>query len=229
MSATDQITEVYGPQRFHDPCTFEDTVTLPTGIINSTHLATAPEFPASAMAQRNFQLFTIELESLRVFDAPQTILPAAAASDDMGYTKGTFGTHSPTVDAGDVGGTTSKRYARFFFRLPDNYVAGQSCDIRIRGTILTTNPDTTCNLDVVAHLADTNGGVGSDICTTATQNMLAAGAGTVANYDFIITPTGADPGDLLDIQISIDYVDSGDAGVMTPEVSHIWMRIDTRG
>ena len=176
--------------------------------------------------QEALVLYRIPLSDLRVFDAPGSMLPAAAANDDLGLIEGAIGTAPWTVDAGDVGGTTSTRKARFNFALPPEYDDAASVSVRVRGAMVTTVADTAATIDINAYEDDSAGAVGADLCTTALQSINSL---TPASLDFVITPTGLVTGDMLDIMISLAYQDADDLGVMTPTIFAIWMMLDVKG
>lgn len=166
--------------------------------------------------------YPFPLTSGKVHDAMQTALPGTAANDDMGLITGTPGTDAPTLQGVDFGGASSDEKGAFEFVLPPEYRAGAAVTIRARAAILTTIADDDCLLDVEAWKDAGDGAVGSDLCTTAAQDMNSL---TPANLDFTITPTGLIPGDRLIIRLSIDGTDAGNLGVMIPEISKVAARI----
>jgi len=180
----------------------------------------------SALVQDDLQEYPIPPTDWRIHDALQTNLPATAATDDLALITGTFGTDALTLQGLDFGGTTSLAYARTQFQLPPEYVDGQTVTLRVRGAMLTTVSDTTCTVDAEVHEADKDGAVGSDICATAAQSTNSL---TPANKDFTITATGLVAGDWIDIRLAIAGNDSGDAGVMIPELSNIALLLDVKG
>jgi len=161
---------------------------------------------------------TIPLSTLRTWDAMATNLPGAAANDDLAYITGTPGTDAPTVQAADSGGASPTQKAAFEFVLPETYRAGSAVTLRVKAGVLTTVFDTSLTLDASAYLDAGDGTVGSDLVTTAAQSINSL---TMANKDFTITPTGLVPGDRLLIVLTVAGVDSGDAGVMIPEIQAI--------
>jgi hypothetical protein len=180
----------------------------------------------SGITQQDLVPYTIPLTSLRVHDAMATALPATAANDDMGLITGTPGTDSPTVQGVDFGGTTSDEKSAFEFVLPAEYVAGETITARVRAAMLTTVSDGTATVDVECWVAGVDGAAGSDICATAatTINSLTPG-----NKDFTITPTSRAPGDRLIVRLSFAGSDTGDLGVMIPEITLVQMLLDIKG
>ena len=165
----------------------------------------------------------IQLTEMKVHDAMSTVLPAAAANDDMGLITGTPGTDGPTLQGVDFGGTSSDEKTSFEYVLPLGYKAGGTITLRLRGAVLTTLSDDTCTIDAEVWLADEDGAVGSDICATAAQSINSL---TIADKDFTITPTGLVPGDKLIIRLAFICTDAGDLGVMIPELSKVSILAD---
>lgn len=166
--------------------------------------------------------YKLPLTRAKVHDAMATDLTATAANDDMALITGTPGTDAPTLQGVDFGGATSDEKCAFEFVLPQEYRAGSAITCRVRAAMLTTVADTSCTVDVEAWLDAGDGAVGSDICATDAQDMNSL---TPANFDFTITPTGVVPGDRLIIRLSFAGTDSGDLGVMIPEISKVALRI----
>lgn len=181
---------------------------------------------ANVLAIIEIQPFNVPWTSWRTFDAMGTNLPDAAATDDLGLLGGTHGTNHPTLQAGDIGGASSTRYARAVIPLPWQYVAGQSVTLRFHAGCQTTAPDTTCTLDIAAHATDGDYTVGSDLASAASANNIKSTS--FGNVDFTITPTALSPGDELDVLLSIAYNDAGDAGVMIPTVGKVQWLCDVR-
>lgn len=180
----------------------------------------------SAIVQQDLVPYPIDLTSLRVWNARHTNLPGTAADDDMALVTGTFGTHAPTLQGVDFGGTTTDEKGAFSFQLPPEYVAGQTITLRVRGAMLTTVSDGTATVDAEVHKRDRDGAVGADLCATAAQSINSL---TPADKDFTITPTGLAPGDTLEVRLSFGGSDTGNAGVMIPEISAVEMLLDIKG
>lgn len=171
--------------------------------------------------------FRISLLSWRVWDALISSLPAAAANDDLGLIQGTFGTNSPTIQAGDLkaaGATT--RYARTVFSLPAEYVSGSAITIRTHAGMKTTVSDGTATIDVECYKSDDEEGIGSDLCATAAQSINSL---TDADKDFTITPTGLVAGDTLDIRIAVAVNDAATATAVIAVVGSVDVLCGVKG
>jgi hypothetical protein len=180
----------------------------------------------SQITQEDLAAYTIPLTSLRVHDAMQTNLPGTAANDDMGLITGTPGTDAPTLQGVDFGGTSTDEKGAFEFVLPPEYVSGETITVRLRAAMLTTVSDGTATVDVECWAATANGAVGSDICATAAQSINSL---TAADKDFTITPTSLVAGDRLIVRLSFGGSDSGNVGVMIPEISRVQVLLDIKG
>lgn len=180
----------------------------------------------SSLTQDDLEPYTVPLNELRVHDDFDAFLPETAATDDLGFIEGTFGTSAPTVQSADFGGSSPTAYARFQFVLPPEYVDGQTITLSVRAGMLTTVADTSATLDCECYVLDGDGSVGSDICATAAQDINSL---TIAAKTFTITPTSRAPGDTLDIRLTFAAVDSGDAGVMKGVISSVQMLLDIKG
>lgn len=205
----------------------EAVLILPDGSITNSVIATTAAIETSKLEQRVLQAFPVKLTDLRVWDAMSTLLPSAAANDDLGLIVGTFGTDSPLVNANDLkaAGATTRR-ARLLLPVPQNYDDGATIQLRLRCATETTVSDGTCTVDVEVYKGDGTGAVGSDLCTTAAQSINSL---TPANVDFTISASGVDPGDLLDVRVSVACNDTATATAVTPTIYSITLLCDTRG
>lgn len=202
------------------------TVLYKAGSIATADISATADIARTQMAQNALDTFAIPLALLRVWDAMQTNLPGTASSDDLAIITGTLGSDAPTIQTSDGKATTVTQYARFQFALPVNYDAAETVTLRMRAGMVTTISDTSATLDAQVYLQDRDGAVGGDICATAAQSINALAH---ANYDFTITPTTLNPGDMLDIRIAIAITDSATGTAVIGEISALELLIDTRG
>lgn len=178
------------------------------------------------LSQVELQPFVIPITSWRTWDAMGTNLPDAAGNDDLGLVGGTFGTAPPSLQSGDLkaAGATS-RYARALIQLPWEYEAGQSVTLRFHAGMLTTVASTTATLDVSAYRSDTENGISADLCATAAQDINSL---TFADFNFVITPTTLNPGDLLDVRIIVAVNDGATVTAVTAAIGKAVLLCDVR-
>lgn len=203
------------------------TFLIPDGVLTDKAVSSQAAIDPSKLAQRALQAFPVRLTDTRVWDAITTLLPSAAANDDLGLVGGNWGTDSPLLNAGDLkaaGATT--RYARLQLTVPANYQDAETIQLRFRCAVETTVADTSCTIDCSVYKGDGTGAVGSDLVTTAAQSINSL---TPANVDFVIDSSAVDPGDLLDLRIAIACNDAATGTAVTPTIYSITLLCDTRG
>jgi len=201
-------------------------IILPPEVITNYTIAGNADIATTKLAQRALAESIVPLTQARTWDAVATNLPASAASDDLGLVSGTWGTDPARITAGNVktlGATTRRLYLAI--PIPANYEDGQTIQLRIRAKMETTVADVACTIDAEAYVG-ADGTLGSDLVTTAAQSMNSLSA---ANYDFTVNATGVDPGDLLEVRLSISSNDAATATAVTPAIYSIALLCDTRG
>lgn len=201
-------------------------IQIPSGEIVNSMLAAGAAVERSKLAQETLK-FNIPLELVRVHDAFQTDLPTSASSDDLGLIIGTFGTDAIVIQSSDSKNTTVTQRGRFTFALPNNYVAGQAISVAAWAGMKTTVSSTTATIDFEAYAKnDSTGLVGSDLVTTSatTINSLTASA-----KEFTITPTGLNPGDELDVRVTIAINDTGTATAVIGRIMKLYMLLSVKG
>lgn len=194
---------------------------------NLTVTGTPPALSRSQLLQEDNGRYKVPLAHLRVWDALATNLPGTAATDDLALVGGTFGTASPSIQAGDLkaaGATT--RYARFTFNLPTEYVTGQSVTIRAHAGMLTTVADNSATIDFVVYRSGDATDIGSDLCTTSATTINSL---TFADKDFNLTATTLTPGDTLDIRMAIAVNDAATVTAVNACVGGLELLIDVKG
>ena len=209
--------------------TSDTSITPGDSTVTNSKVSSAAAIARSKLAQDVLAKYPIHPTDWRVWDNFTALLPQAAANDDLAVIEGTLGTDFPTVQGRDLGdaGATNER-ARYIFTLPPEYDAAQTVQVRLRCTYLTAVPSASGTIDVEAYESNGDGAVGSDLCATAAQNVVTAGAGTFTNYDFTITATTLVAGDQLDIRITAATSDSGTAVVIF-EMTSAFVMIDIKG
>ena len=202
------------------------TIILPPEVITNYTIAGNADIATTKLAQRVLAESIVPLTQARTWDSVAVNLPAAAASDDLGLVAGTWGTDPARITAGNVrilGATTRRLYLAI--PIPANYEDGQTIQLQIRAKMETTVADVSCTIDAEARIG-ADGAVGSDLVTTAAQSMNSLSA---AAYTFTIDSTGVDPGDLLEVRLSIASNDAATATAVTPAIYSIALLCDTRG
>jgi len=109
---------------------------------------------------------------------------------------------------------TEASVVQYQFVLPLEYVAGALVTVRIPCALVLTGAavDNASTVDVAVY-EQTNGAVGADLSTTTAAATFAA-LDTWYNKDFVITPTDLVAGDVLNVVITSNIVDS-EAGAGT--------------
>ncbi len=203
---------------------FQDTAIFQGDVIM---LAGKPEIARSELLQSENDRFKIQPTDWRVWDALHTNLPGTAATDDLALIGGTFGTASPTIQTGDLkaAGSTS-RYARCTFQLPNCYVLGQSVTVRAHAGMKTTVADTAATVDFEVYRSNDEEGIGSDLCATAATTINSL---TDANKDFTVTPATLNPGDTLDIRMTVLVNDAATATAVIGQIGSVELLLDVKG
>lgn len=208
------------------PTQITSSITIPDRSISQLALLAAAEISTGQLAQRSFMRYPLPLTSCRIWDAMASLLTGTPATDDLGLITGTPGTHSLKLSAGDCKAATVTRKCAFELDVPANYDANESLEVRLRCGVETTVADTSCTVDLNVYKADGDGLVGSDICATAAQSINSL---TKADKDFAIDVSGISAGDRLICIVTIACVDAATATAVTPVITDVSRRADTRG
>lgn len=173
------------------------------------------------------QPFPVPFTDFRVHDALQTTLPGTSASDDLGLYGGTFGTSQPLIRTYDVkaAGSVTLR-ARALIRLPAEYVAAESVKLRLAAGMVTTVADTTATVDVEAFRVGKDNSLGSDICATSATSINSL---TFADKDFTITAASLNPGDVLDVRITVAVNDAASGTAVIAAIAGVDLLCDIKG
>lgn len=179
------------------------------------------------LKEDSLQPFPVPFTDFRVHDAIQTVLPGTSASDDLGLYGGTFGTSQPLIRTYDVkaAGSVTLR-ARALIRLPAEYVAAESVKLRLSAGMVTTVADVAATVDVEAYKVGKDNSLGSDICATSATTINSL---TFANKDFTITAASLNPGDVLDVRITIAVNDAATATAVIAAIGGVDLLADIKG
>ena len=200
-------------------------ITLPDGGISNVDIAANANIETTKMEQRVLAEYHVPIDAFRVWDALTTNPVSAAASDDLGLVTGTWGSAVNKITAGDCKAATTTRRIYFSVPVPPNYDDGQTIQLKVRAKMETTLSDGTCTIDAEAYVAN-DGTLTSDLVATAAQSMNSL---TAANYNFTLSSGSIDPGDLLEVRLTIACVDSATATAVTPAIYEVALLCDTRG
>jgi len=204
------------------------TGSVPAGSVTENSLTATCAIPRSKLAQDTLASFALVPRAWFVHDAPQTGLPNPSANDDLGIYGATFGTACPYLASADLktAGATSL-YARILFELPPSYDDGQTLVVRLHAGMITTVADNTATADVECYLSDDEGAKsGSDLCATGAQSINSL---TFADKDFTITATGLEPGDVLDIRVTVAVNDASSGTAVIAAIGKAAICCDIRG
>lgn len=144
-----------------------------------------------------------------------TNLPGAGTSTHLGLYGGTHGTSQPIIATGDFKTTTISRKARAMVILPDRYVAASAVTLRFGAGMLTTVADTSCTLTVTAYRIGKDYTIGSQLVTTGATSINSL---TASNKTFSLTSTTLNPGDVLDVLITIAGIDAATGTVVNAAI-----------
>lgn len=195
-------------------------VQIPSGEITNGMIAAAAGIERSKLATETLK-FNVPLEDVRIWDAFQTVLPTTAAADDLGFVIGTWGTDAPVIQTSDSKNTTVTQRARFSYRLPHNYVAGQALSVAAWAGMKTTVATSSATIDFEVYAKNESTGlVGSDLVTTGATTINSL---TASDKAFVITPTGLVPGNELDIRVTIAITDVATATAVIGRIMKLYM------
>lgn len=208
-----------------------DTQTVPNHVYIQGNLqvgGSLPQYARTYLAQEGSQPYDLALESWRQHDAFATVLSGTSSSDDLGLYGGTYATNQPYIATGDVkaAGTTTRK-ARIRFKLPPEYVAGQSIFIRAAAGMITTVADGSATIDFAAYETGRSSVIsGSDLVTTSATSINST---TFQNKDFTLTATGLTAGDTLDILMTIIVVDAASATAVIGAAAEVEICLSIKG
>lgn len=186
----------------------------------------SPQTWNTILKQRQLVRFPVAFTAFRVWDAAATLLPSAAANDDLGLINGTWGTNPLTINAGDVKTTSSTRRARVEIPVPECFDATETFQIVISAGMVTTVADGSCTVDIEVYKRDKITGISADLCATAAQSINSL---TFGDKSFTITSSALSPGDVLDCRVSIAYVDTATGTAVTPTIGGFDVACDIKG
>lgn len=184
--------------------------------------------PRAQMVQEDLEKYDIPMESCRNAENPPVPLTMAVGTV-CGLRRVAFGTNGlaiVTIDQKANGAATASYYT-FSFRLPPEYVDGQTIQVVLVAGCDTTVADTSATIGLECHKRDaTLGTVGSDLCSTSAQDILST---TLVAKTFTITPTGLVAGDCLECRVTITIRDNATGTAVYGIVSNQYWQVDIKG
>lgn len=185
-----------------------------------------PLVPRSKLVQDDLAEYAIDLSALYIFDSGAR-LPNTSSSDDLGFYPGTFGSASPAIKTYDLknAGATNVR-ARFFVRLPPEYVTGETVKIRAHAGMQTTVASASATIDFEAYVSNGELGIGSDLVSTAATTINSL---TAADKDFTLDPATLAAGALLDVRVTIAINDSATGTAVIGYFGKLSLLCDIKG
>lgn len=154
------------------------------------------------------------------------LLAPAGSADDLRLVTGTFGS-APGAYVGtpDVKATSGTRRARFFVVIPDDYQIGESLTLRASAGMITTVADGSATVDFEAYRILRDGTLSADLVADAAQSINSL---TADDFDFDLTITDVEPGDVLDVRASVAYVDAATATAVIAALYQASLLADVR-
>ncbi len=175
-----------------------------TGVANA-HVADDAAIARSKLAQEAYATYLQGLCLCRQADG--TPLPATAAGGSFGIDSGGWGTGTLKLKAEEANSNQKTDTLLVEFCLPPEYVDGAAVKLALSAKYNTAGSPTltTKTIDVECYEGSGLGGVGADICATAAITL----TDSWATCEFTITPTALVAGDMLQVLIQTDLVETG--------------------
>lgn len=169
----------------------------------------------------------LDLRLAQIWDSGALLGATPTSDDDLAYVVGTWATSNPVISAADCRTVTKTRRCRIAVKIPENYVAGETVTLRIVAGMVTAIADGPCTVDAEAYLVGGNSLIsGSDLVTTSATSINST---SFANKDFAVTATALEPGDELDVRITIAVVDAATGSAVLPTIAAILPLFDCKG
>lgn len=183
--------------------------------------------PRTGIAEEALVEVAIPFSACRVWDDHDSLPPTTPADDDLGIIVGTWGTDSPLLRTENKGsnGLEENVYTFFEVEIPNNYILGNDLQLSFYAGMDTAVADQSAYIDLEVYVGDREGSVGSDLCSTAQQDVNSL---TADEFDFAITTTGLVRGDVLLCRLALK-IDDNATGTVYGAVYHMKTKYDLRG
>ena len=173
---------------------------------------------------------SIKEDALAVYGLPVTALKQVSgiplAATETGGTFNLSLSGNIWLIKGEVANNeTEVSEGAFQFVLPKEYVSGGDVKIRVKHRAYGAGTLGTSTIDVEVFEQDGNGGIGSDLCTTAHQSIVDD---TWTTSDFVVTATNLVAGDILNVVLTTSVVESATANI-NAEIDGLAVLLDVKG
>ncbi len=181
-------------------------------------------FKRGNQEQVALQRFPVLLQDFRYTDG---LPPAvAAAAGKPGIKMGGPGVGTGYFQGELVKAATKTERLAIDLRVPECYDDGQDLQVGITCRLnLSGGTVSVKTIDMECYKAVDAGTAGSDLCATAVQTMTTS----MAEYIFVITPTGLVRGDRLRVILTTVVTETANAGTQYAEVGGACFLCDIRG
>lgn len=167
----------------------------------------------------------------RPYDVLDRLLGADGAALGISETAGDFfrniGTNQFLIDGEAAVNETEASVGWFQFTLPPEYVPGGAISIRAAAGIVLAGDAvlTSATIDFSAYKQAVDGTVGADLVTTTATAITT----TFGNKDFVVTPTGLVPGDVLVVKMTTSVVEeAAGTGAANSRIARLQMLLGVK-
>jgi hypothetical protein len=155
---------------------------------------------------------TVPIAELRMTTG--VVLDATGAGSNHKLVKGTNVMYVEGVAAQS---NTKTDTSLFEWVVPQEFDPTSTCSVRIRAKIAGTGTAGTKTVDLTAFLAGDAAASGSDLVTTAAQNLTTS----YANYDFTFTGSGLAAGDRVLFALTTALQETGGSATVTATIAQV--------
>ena len=189
-----------------------------SGLVNAGSLKIAGTTVTGVLAATNAPV-DLPLTGARLIADWTTVVATTPGSSLLGLSA----TVGSVLLGNAASGNVKTDKAQFIFTLPAWYVSGGTITVRIRGKIATTLSTASSKVDVDSFKINADGAVGSDLCTTAAQQVTTS----YADYDFTITPTSRVAGETVVLVVATIADDTGGTVNTAMSISKVQVLLGT--
>lgn len=176
------------------------------------------------MVQDDLKPYPIILTTFRKTAALSSLLGEVADCTNHALRGYSHGSESMYLKGYAAEGASTTERSRVLKELPAEYVAGQTVIIRVHSK-LSSAVEVSGTVALLVYKSDKEKGVSADLCETAAQPNTTSWA----DYDFTITPTDLEPGDVLDIEITTVINNTGGAQEIDLFMGDVRLLCDVKG